>query len=224
MKHYQLKIPLNVRLKNRIWQMKKNLFPRCKRLLDMVISSAALILLSPLLLLVVILVKAESKGSAIFKQKRIGLNGEPFTMLKFRSMSNNAESLRSQLECGNEMNNGVLFKIKKDPRITRVGAIIRKTSIDELPQLINVLRGDMSLVGPRPPLPSEVSLYSRSERIRLSVMPGITCLWQIAGRSDIPFEQQVKLDVDYIERQSLSLDLIILIKTIPAVITARGAY
>ena len=145
-------------------------------------------------------------------------------MLKFRSMSNNAESLRSQLECGNEMNNGVLFKIKKDPRITRVGAIIRKTSIDELPQLINVLRGDMSLVGPRPPLPSEVSLYSNSERVRLSVMPGITCLWQIAGRSDIPFEQQVKLDVDYIERQSLSLDLIILIKTIPAVITARGAY
>ena len=201
-----------------------NLFPHSKRLLDMAISSAALILLSPLLLLVMILVRAESKGSAIFKQKRIGLNGEPFTMLKFRSMSNNAESLRSQLECGNEMNNGVLFKIKKDPRITRVGAIIRKTSIDELPQLINVLRGDMSLVGPRPPLPSEVSLYSRSERIRLSVMPGITCLWQIAGRSDIPFEQQVKLDVDYIERQSLSLDLIILIKTIPAVITARGAY
>ena len=224
MKHYQLKIPLNVRLKNRIWQMKKNLFPRCKRLLDMVISSAALILLSPLLLLVVILVKAESKGSAIFKQKRIGLNGEPFTMLKFRSMSDNAEGLRPQLEDNNEMNNGVLFKIKKDPRITRIGAIIRKTSIDELPQLINVLRGDMSLVGPRPPLPSEVSLYSRSERIRLSVMPGITCLWQIAGRSDIPFEQQVKLDVDYIERQSLSLDLIILIKTIPAVITARGAY
>ena len=224
MKHYQLKIPLNVRLKNRIWQMKKNLFPRCKRLLDMVISSAALILLSPLLLLVVILVKAESKGSAIFKQKRIGLNGEPFTMLKFRSMSDNAEGLRPQLEDNNEMNNGVLFKIKKDPRITRIGAIIRKTSIDELPQLINVLRGDMSLVGPRPPLPSEVSLYSRSERVRLSVMPGITCLWQIAGRSDIPFKQQVKLDVDYIERQSLSLDLIVLIKTIPAVIKARGAY
>ena len=224
MKHYQLKIPLNVRLKNRIWQMKKNLFPRCKRLLDMVISSAALILLSPLLLLVVILVKAESKGSAIFKQKRIGLNGEPFTMLKFRSMSDNAEGLRPQLEDNNEMNNGVLFKIKKDPRITRIGAIIRKTSIDELPQLINVLCGDMSLVGPRPPLPSEVSLYSRSERVRLSVMPGITCLWQIAGRSDIPFKQQVKLDVDYIERQSLSLDLIVLIKTIPAVIKARGAY
>ena len=224
MKRYQLKIPLNLRLKNRIWHIKMNLFPHSKRLLDMAISSAALILLSPLLLLVMILVRAESKGSAIFKQKRIGLNGEPFTMLKFRSMSNNAESLRSQLECGNEMNNGVLFKIKKDPRITRVGAIIRKTSIDELPQLINVLRGDMSLVGPRPPLPSEVSLYSNSERVRLSVMPGITCLWQIAGRSDIPFEQQVKLDVDYIERQSLSLDLIILIKTIPAVITARGAY
>ena len=204
--------------------MKINLFPRSKRLFDMVIASAALIILSPLLLFVVILIKAESKGSAIFKQERVGLNGEPFTMLKFRSMSENAEDLRSQLECDNEMNNGVLFKIKKDPRIARIGAIIRKTSIDELPQLVNVLRGDMSLVGPRPPLPSEVSLYSRSERARLSAMPGITCLWQIAGRSDIPFEQQVKLDVDYIERQSLSLDLIVLIKTIPAVIKARGAY
>jgi len=224
MKHYQLKIPLNVRLKNRIWQMKKNLFPRCKRLLDMVISSAALILLSPLLLLVVILVKAESKGSAIFKQKRIGLNGEPFTMLKFRSMSDNAEGLRPQLEDNNEINNGVLFKIKKDPRITRIGAIIRKTSIDELPQLINVLRGDMSLVGPRPPLPSEVSLYSRSERVRLSVMPGITCLWQIAGRSDIPFEQQVELDQLYISKRSLLTDIKLLLATIPAVLTARGAY
>lgn len=224
MTHYRLKTPLKLKLKSWIWEMKTTLLPSTKRVLDIVVSLIALVMLSPLLLIVAMLIKTESRGSAIFKQERIGLDGAPFTILKFRSMANNAEDLRSELECDNEMNNGVLFKIKNDPRITRVGAVIRKTSIDELPQLINVLRGDMSLVGPRPPLASEVSLYSRSERARLSAMPGITCLWQIAGRSEIPFEQQVKLDVDYIERQSLGLDLMVLIKTIPAVIKARGAY
>jgi len=223
MKHYQLKIPLNVRLKNRIWQMKKNLFPRCKRLLDMVISSAALILLSPLLLLVVILVKAESKGSAIFKQKRIGLNGEPFTMLKFRSMSDNAEGLRPQLEDNNEMNNGVLFKIKKDPRITRIGAIIRKTSIDELPQLINVLCGDMSLVGPRPIVDAEIKLYADDFASYSAVRPGISGLWQISGRSDVDFERRVKLDKQYIEKWSFWLDLEIMLRTIPALLVQSGA-
>jgi len=118
----------------------------------------------------------------------------------------------------------VTFKMKQDPRITQIGALIRKTSIDELPQLINVIRGDMSLVGPRPPLPTEVSEYSRADRLRLAVTPGITCIWQISGRSDIPFEQQVKLDIQYIEKQSMWFDLLVLLKTIPAVLRARGAY
>lgn len=157
-------------------------------------------------------------------QERVGLNGMPFIMWKFRSMSCDAEAQKARLQQDNEMEKGVLFKIRKDPRITRVGAVIRKTSIDELPQLFNVIKGDMSLVGPRPPLPSEVSEYSRADRLRLAVVPGITCLWQISGRSDIPFEQQVKLDIQYIEQQSVFFDLLVLIRTIPAVLKARGAY
>jgi exopolysaccharide biosynthesis polyprenyl glycosylphosphotransferase len=198
--------------------------PLTKRALDVLISALALTLLSPLIVVVAFLVKVESKGSAVFKQERVGLNGVPFTMWKFRSMFIDAEARRLVLELENEMPTGVTFKMKKDPRITRVGAMIRKTSIDELPQLLNVLKGDMSLVGPRPPLPSEVLQYSRADRHRLTVTPGITCIWQISGRSNIPFEQQVKLDIQYIEKQSLWLDLWILLQTIPAVLKARGAY
>ena len=224
MKSYNLKKPIQTRVKQQLWKQQSRLFPRAKRLLDISISLIAIVLLSPVLLIVSILIKRESDGSALFKQQRIGLNGIPFTMLKFRSMRNDAPAHRNQLESQNEMQTGVLFKIKHDPRITHIGKIIRKTSIDELPQLINVLRGDMSLVGPRPPLPNEVSQYSINDRGRLNVLPGITCLWQVSGRSDIPFEQQVKLDLKYIERQSLKFDFILLLKTIPAVINARGAY
>lgn len=224
MKSYKLKTPLKIKIKTALWKMQIASFPMMKRSLDVVASSLGLIVLSPLFLVVAALIKSESKGPALFKQKRVGLDALPFTMLKFRSMSNDAQQLRDTLETQNEMASGVLFKMKSDPRITRVGRIIRKTSIDELPQLINVLRGDMSLVGPRPPLPSEVSLYSRSDRERLNALPGITCLWQVAGRSDIPFKQQVQLDKKYIERQSIGLDLLVLLKTIPAVIKARGAY
>ncbi|MCL4126858.1 UNVERIFIED_CONTAM: hypothetical protein GTU68_002144 [Idotea baltica] len=180
--------------------------------MDVLLASIGLLMLSPLLLVVIGLIKIESKGPAFFKQERVGRYGEPFTMFKFRSMHCDAEAKRAELE------------MKRDPRITRVGAIIRKTSIDELPQLLNVLSGEMSLVGPRPPLPSEVAQYSRVDRARLGATPGITCLWQVAGRSDIPFDKQVKLDVRYIEKQSIWLDFIVLLKTIPAVIKARGAY
>jgi len=215
---------MRVKAAQLIWKIRWALTPFAKRFLDITVSLVALILISPLLILVAILIRLESKGSVIFQQTRIGLNGVPFTMLKFRSMSCDAQSQRAALEQNNEMSSYVTFKIKRDPRITRIGALIRKTSIDELPQLINVIKGDMSLVGPRPPLSSEVNKYSRADRSRLAVVPGITCLWQISGRSEIPFEQQVKLDIQYIEKQSMWFDLFILLKTIPAVIKARGAY
>ena len=201
-----------------------DLFPVTKRILDVVISLLTLVLLSPLLIIVGLLIKQESNGPALFKQQRVGLYGKTFTMFKFRSMSQDAQAQRNKLERHNEMSSGVLFKIKNDPRITPLGKIIRKTSIDELPQLINVLRGEMSLVGPRPALPNEVSQYSFNDRTRLNVLPGITCLWQVMGRSEIPFEQQVKLDLKYIKKQSLLFDVSLLLKTIPAVIKAKGAY
>lgn len=201
-----------------------DLFPVTKRILDVVISLLTLVLLSPLLIIVGLLIKQESNGPALFKQQRVGLYGKTFTMFKFRSMSQDAQAQRNKLERHNEMSSGVLFKIKNDPRITPFGKIIRKTSIDELPQLINVLQGEMSLVGPRPALPNEVSQYSFNDRTRLNVLPGITCLWQVMGRSEIPFEQQVKLDLKYIKKQSLLFDVSLLLKTIPAVIKAKGAY
>lgn len=224
MHHSKLKISKLSKLCNILWRLRFAITATTKRTFDIVIALLALILLSPLLIIVCALIALESKGGVLFKQERVGLNGIPFTMWKLRSMSHDAEAQRTDLETSNEMAAGVIFKMKRDPRITRVGAVIRKTSIDELPQLINVIKGDMSLVGPRPPLPSEVSEYSRGDRTRLAATPGITCLWQISGRSDIPFEKQVKLDIQYIERQSMWLDLIVLIKTIPAVIKARGAY
>jgi exopolysaccharide biosynthesis polyprenyl glycosylphosphotransferase len=220
------KIKLSFRAKagHFIWKTRFAFTSFSKRTLDIIVALTALLLLSPLLLLVVALIKFDSKGDVLFKQDRVGLNGLPFTMWKFRSMSLDAEAQRHDLGLQNEMSTGVTFKIKRDPRITRVGVLIRKTSIDELPQLVNVLKGEMSLVGPRPSLPSEVSEYSRADRRRLAVTPGITCIWQISGRSDIPFEQQVKLDIQYIEKQNLWFDIWVLLKTIPAVLKARGAY
>ena len=220
----KLQLSLRTKIGNFIWEIRFAVTPFIKRTFDVTLSIAAILLLSPLLVLVAILIKLESEGGAFFKQERIGLNGVPFTMWKFRSMSCDAETQRSSLELQNEMSTGVTFKIKRDPRTTRVGALIRKTSIDELPQLVNVLKGDMSLVGPRPPLPSEVSEYSQADRARLAVVPGITCIWQISGRSDIPFDQQVKLDIQYIENQNIWFDLGVLLKTIPAVLKAHGAY
>ncbi|ABV37558.1 glycosyl transferase, WecB/TagA/CpsF family [Shewanella sediminis HAW-EB3] len=195
-----------------------------KRILDLFGASFLLLLLLPALMLVALLIRIESKGPVLFSQQRAGKNNTPFTMWKFRSMYQDAEQRLGKLQADNEMQGGVLFKMKRDPRITLVGKFIRKASIDELPQLWNVICGEMSLVGPRPALESEVKQYSLKERKRLAVKPGITCIWQVSGRSDIPFDRQVELDVDYIYQQSLLTDIWILLKTIPAVLLARGAY
>jgi len=160
----------------------------------------------------------------LFWQTRIGKWGKPFRFPKFRSMVVNAEALRVKLEQTNMHGNGVTFKMKNDPRITRIGRFIRRTSIDELPQLWCVLAGDMSLVGPRPALATEVARYSLDDRRRLDAAPGLTCTWQVSGRSDIPFPEQLRLDVEYIERQGLREAIKLLLKTVPAVITGRGAY
>ena len=193
-----------------------------KRALDISLSLILLSLLSPLVLLVAILIKLDSKGPVFFIQERVGYNKRRFKLLKFRTMVVNAEKIRNRIERLNEVS-GPVFKIRNDPRITRIGKWLRRTSIDELPQLINVLKGDMSLVGPRPPIQSEVEQYKRKDRRRLSMKPGITCLWQINGRSNIPFDKWMELDKEYIDNWSFWLDLKILAKTIPAVIRRSGA-
>jgi len=179
--------------------------------------------LTPLFLCVALLICLESPGPVLFSQQRVGLKGRCFRFWKFRSMCTDAEQTKSTLT-KQAMSNGVRFKLKADPRITRVGRFIRKYSIDELPQLWNVLVGDMSLVGPRPALPSEVEAYSFSDKQRLSVTPGITCIWQVSGRSDIPFKQQVSLDVKYKLSQSIWQDIKLLVLTVPAVVFGKGAY
>ncbi|MGG7141939.1 sugar transferase [Clostridium nigeriense] len=183
-----------------------------KRLLDLICSLLGLIVLSPVLLIVAILIKLESRGPVVFSQKRVGLNGNEFKMYKFRSMVVNAEKLKAKLVKQNEMS-GPMFKMKDDPRVTKVGRFIRKTSIDELPQLINVLKGDMSLVGPRPSLPKEVENFESWMLDRLSVKPGLTCYWQVSGRNNIDFEDWMKLDLQYVEDRSFLLDLKLIFKT-----------
>lgn len=195
-----------------------------KRTLDTMAAGVGIVLLSPVLLGVALAIKAESRGPVIFRQRRVGRDGREFMMFKFRSMFVDAEQRLEALMASNEMAGGVIFKMRDDPRVTRVGRFIRRTSIDELPQLFNVLRGDMSLVGPRPPLPREVELYSFHDRGRLGAAPGITCIWQVSGRSEIPFERQVEMDLDYIDRQSLAEDLKLLVRTVPALLFGRGAY
>jgi lipopolysaccharide/colanic/teichoic acid biosynthesis glycosyltransferase/UDP-N-acetyl-D-mannosaminuronic acid transferase (WecB/TagA/CpsF family) len=197
---------------------------RAKRMTDITVSLAMLMLLSPLFIMTASLIRIESPGPVFYRQSRVGLRGRIFTMWKFRSMYIDADRRKQDLLKQNEMSGGVLFKMRRDPRITRVGRVIRRASIDELPQLWNVLVGDMSLVGPRPALPSEVSQYSLSERGRLDAVPGITCIWQVSGRSDIPFDKQVKMDLDYIYSLSLKTDLGLLAKTVPAIVSGRGAY
>lgn len=195
-----------------------------KRLLDLILGLMAVLLLSPVLIVTWAAIRLEDGGPTLFSQSRIGRWGEPFTMYKFRSMVKDADKLKDQLLDQNESAAGVLFKMKRDPRITRVGRWIRKFSVDELPQLFNVLKGDMSLVGPRPPLPREVAEYDLAQRRRLDVIPGITGLWQVSGRSDIDFEGQVRLDIQYIRNQGFWSDIVILLKTVPAVLLGRGAY
>jgi exopolysaccharide biosynthesis polyprenyl glycosylphosphotransferase len=194
-----------------------------RRVLDVVLAAIIVMIFGPLVMLpTAILIKLTSPGPVLFRQKRCGLNGRVFTMYKFRSMVDNAEQLRVELEGFNEMD-GPVFKSSRDPRITSIGKIIRRRSIDELPQLFNVLQGHMSLVGPRPPLPREVARYERWQRRRLSMKPGMTCLWQISGRNEVSFEDWMKLDLTYIDNWSLLLDLKILLKTVPVVLLGRGA-
>lgn len=193
-----------------------------KRLFDMTASLAALIVLSPLLIVVALAVKLTSKGPVLFRQHRVGQHGKPFHMLKFRSMIANAEELKAKLMAQNEQT-GPVFKMKRDPRITTVGRFIRKYSIDELPQLLNVLRGEMSVVGPRPPVPLEVAKYEAWQRRRLSVRPGLTCVWQVSGRNEISFEEWMYLDMQYIDHWSLRQDFELILRTLPVVFTGRGA-
>ncbi len=192
-----------------------------KRLLDIVASAAALWLLFPFLLIVAALVKLTSNGPVFFRQLRVGLHGKKFHMLKFRSMVVNAEALKASLAAKNEQT-GPVFKMRRDPRVTPRGRLLRKYSIDELPQLVNVLRGDMTLVGPRPPVPQEVALYEPWQRRRLSVPPGLTCLWQVSGRNDVAFEDWMYLDLQYIDHWSVGQDIGLLLKTVPAVVSGRG--
>jgi exopolysaccharide biosynthesis polyprenyl glycosylphosphotransferase len=194
-----------------------------KRSMDFVLSSLGIIALLPLFLFIAVLIKSDSKGSIIYKQKRVGRSGKFFYMYKFRSMVEKANDMKHKLKEQNEMD-GAVFKMSNDPRVTRIGRFIRKYSIDELPQLFNVLKGDMSLIGPRPPLPLEVEQYSDLHWRRLEVVPGITGLWQVSGRSELSFDQWVNLDIYYIENWSLLLDIKILLKTIPVVIKGEGAY
>jgi len=206
-----------------LWRISSKSGSIVKRGMDVLISLLMLLMLMPLFIIVALLIRLESPGSVLFSQTRVGLSGRPFRFWKFRSMRFDAESTKHQLQ-HKAMSNGVRFKLKKDPRITPVGAVIRKYSIDELPQLWNVLLGDMSLVGPRPALPSEVNDYDQADKQRLSVIPGITCIWQVSGRSDIPFKQQVSLDIKYKLSQSIWQDIRLLLLTIPAVVLGKGAY
>ncbi|WP_111931047.1 sugar transferase [Clostridium tertium] len=183
-----------------------------KRLIDVIASFIGLILLSPILVVVGILIKLESKGPMVFTQKRVGKDGKEFDMYKLRSMIVNAEEIKEKLKEQNEMS-GPMFKMKDDPRITKVGKFIRKTSIDELPQLLNVLKGEMSLVGPRPSLPNEVKEFESWMLKRLDVKPGLTCYWQVMGRNNIDFEEWMQLDVKYVNERSLWLDIKLIVKT-----------
>ncbi|WP_308638121.1 sugar transferase [Paenibacillus silvisoli] len=199
-------------------------YTTAKRLIDILCALLGLILLLPLFMLVVLLIKLEDpKGSAFFYQTRIGKNEKPFKMYKFRSMVSNAEDKLTELLDQNEIQ-GAMFKMKDDPRITRVGKFIRKTSIDELPQLVNVLKGDMSLVGPRPPLPREVAEYSEYDRLRLTVTSGCTGLWQVSGRNELSFEEMVELDLEYIQKRSIAGDLKIIFKTFKLLLGAKDAF
>ncbi len=194
-----------------------------KRALDLAVLSVGLIALAPVLSFIALAIKLDSPGPVFYRQQRVGKDGRRFNILKFRSMSQDAEHRLETLRQLNEAT-GPLFKIRRDPRVTRVGGLLRRWSLDELPQLLNVLRGEMSLVGPRPPLPSEVAQYEDWQLGRLRAVPGLTGLWQVSGRSEVPFHDMVRLDLHYIRNWSIALDFEILLRTIPAVLSSRGAY
>ena len=207
-----------------VWNITIGASKTFKRVMDILLAVVAFIIGSPIFLITALLVKVTSPGPIIFSQVRVGKYGRHFKFYKFRSMYIDAEARKAELLKLNESGDGVIFKMKRDPRITPVGRFIRKFSIDELPQLFNVLLGDMSLVGPRPPLPSEVRTYSLEERKRLNITPGITCLWQVSGRSELPFSKQIALDKEYIASRSAWKDFLILLRTVPAILTGKGAW
>ena len=226
----RMRLRLAMIFKRLSWTILINSARFIKRALDIVIALAALIIAAPLFIVIAVLIKLDG-GPAFFYQTRIGLMGRPFRMIKFRSMCMDAEAKLKDLLAQNEMAQGITFKMRNDPRVTRIGRFVRKASIDELPQFFNVLRGEMSIVGPRPPLPREVALYSVDDRQRLLAKPGITCLWQvgereggvweIGDRNAIDFGEQVRLDVRYIEQQTTLRDLWIMLKTLPAMLLGK---
>ena len=206
-----------------VYEKKSFIYKALKRIFDIVLSGIALICLSPIFVITAIAIKLEDGGPAFFTQQRAGKDMKTFKMYKFRSMYVNADEKLKELLKDNEQT-GHAFKIKNDPRITKVGKFIRKTSIDELPQLINIIKGDMSIVGPRPILPFQMEECNDYERQRLIVQPGLTCYWQIGGRANIKWDEWVELDLDYIEDMSLWTDLKMIVKTVPAVFDSEGAY
>jgi len=202
----------------------RHFYPTVSRLLDVALSSAALLVAAPILLLVAIAIKMTSPGPVFFRQKRAGKDQAPFTMYKLRTMYPGADDDKELFRKFNSLPTGPCFKMKNDPRVTPIGRWLRRSSLDELPQFLNVLLGNMALVGPRPLPLDEVVTDTPQQRMRFSVKPGITCLWQVCGRTEIPYDEWLALDVWYIRNRSLSLDLQILVKTVPAVVSARGAY
>ena len=221
---YKIFFVLKYRFQNLLWNLSILTGHTLKRGLDLLVILLFSPIFIPTFIIICIAIKLGSYGPIIFKQKRVGLGGKEFSFYKFRTMYQGSELELSNIFHLNESKDGVIFKLKKDPRVTRIGRWLRKTSMDELPQIFNVIKGDMSLVGPRPPIRDEVEKYTLEERKRLLIKPGITCLWQISGRSDLPFKQQVNLDKEYIRNRSLLGDINILFKTIPAVLSGKGAY
>jgi lipopolysaccharide/colanic/teichoic acid biosynthesis glycosyltransferase len=219
-----MRLRWSLRAKLLAWELSLGSVLVVKRTLDILISGTALLLFSPVLLLVALLVYLDDPGPIFYTQTRVGQDGRLFPFYKFRSMRVGADKMKDQLIQQNESKDGVIFKMKNDPRITRVGKYLRRFSVDEAPQILNVFLGDLSIVGPRPPVPREVALYTLEDRKRLHVKPGLTCFWQIQGRSEIPFKEQVRLDLQYISSQGFWMDLWIIIKTVPAVLLGRGAY
>ncbi|MDB6028818.1 MAG: epsL 1 [Verrucomicrobiales bacterium] len=220
----RLRLHTYAKCKRAAWQTTLFITTKAKRAFDIIISATALLCLLPVFGMIALLIKLEDRGPIMFPQTRVGKFGRLFKMYKFRSMCLNAEEKMKILLAQNQHSQGITFKIKNDPRVTKVGKWLRKFSLDELPQFYNVLNGTMSIVGPRPPVPREVAQYTMADRRRLAITPGITCLWQIGGRSEIDFSGQVELDVLYIESQSFWGDVKILFKTIPAVLSSKGAY
>jgi len=194
-----------------------------KRCFDLIAGMAVVFLMLPLFPLIALMIKLDSRGAVFYRQTRVGHKGHTFRFYKFRSMYQDADRRLDELSASNEAD-GPIFKIRTDPRVTGVGRFLRRSSLDEIPQILNVVRGDMSIVGPRPPLPEEVEKYQPWHRRRLDVKPGITCLWQISGRSEIGFDEWMRLDMEYLKTRSFRTDLLIFLKTIPAVIQRRGAY